>query len=441
MEQQQIGMETQQQQQQQQQAGTSQGTAGNASAAPPDWFKEFEARMTNLIVDEVRKRTSAPQGDPAAPGSAIPTPNVNPTPTTQAVPPAPQPGANAMDQLKELSRDLNNNRFELGRQRWSDWINGLTNILYAHAIDPQEPSMQERLKAMIYKTLDREAQKVAAEFNPTNRAVRGYEFIDYLSLLGTVFSPPTDAYAAQVEYNRRKQRKNEPVVNYISIKHSLYMESYGRKGYDWEHVKKDVILGLLNPAVRENMWNVPANTVSELQKAANQQVNFEILKLMNGQSFSNTWDGLASDYMDKVNYTKRSSTPQGGVHHSEESEVANVDTRGRRRCYDCGSFTHFRNSQACKEKGAGKFQPKANRGGRGRRGRGAARGGQRGRSGPYRFAGVVNHLGEVEAYTEEILPSQCVENVPKPALEMDGQTQQTDELPFLGHSPATTTTP
>lgn len=48
----------------------------------------------------------------------------------------------------------------------------------------------------------------------------------------------------------------------------------------------------------------------------------------------------------------------------------------------------------------------------------------------FRFAGMVNALGEIEAYTEEAMTPNVIEN-PHRGIEQDVVR---DELPFLGHS-------
>jgi len=248
--------------------------------------------------------------------------------------------------------------------RWEHFLHKMNTLAAAFGMNPVVSPETGRALNPITHSIMKNALYQSLVSTQTSR-VMGFEpqlepelsFKQYADRLAQQFAPEEESSSMKMEFESRTQRKDEPVLHYLTDKQQLFRLAYGANG-DFAHYKRQLINGLANPELRSRSYNwewmcsdyvdlktkIQSSAVSLKQGILAGHIDAPLIGL------SNTYRGS------KVESRTRE------VNQMEE-ELNAVSSRNMpARCFDCGSYTHFIRSPLCKEPGARKFATAAKSG-------------------------------------------------------------------------------
>ena len=254
---------------------------------------------------------------------------------------------------------------------FQDYVVSLLDHIGSSGVDYLEDSNSSLLIAMVARALCRDAAILFRQLNGKLRS-SNITLIRYLAELSLTIEPPVHSDEYRRIFEARMQKPGEPLRIYVQQKNGLYLKAYPNYSDEsnFPQLRDGIIKGIINPKVRERACEIMEATFVSWSEALQTIHAQEVFKTQNGYS-SGSKEGLLTET--QVRFGKRPQT----VHQVQEPRPhGETAARGgemmsdtRKRCWDCGSYTHFQRSPACKSPGARKFHPKgpgrAYKGGRG----------------------------------------------------------------------------
>ena len=285
----------------------------------------------------------------------------------------PRHGLDPVNDHKAFSLLLRNlPKYHPSEQRWPVFLRMFTAGLCSEGFNPGIAGIDQRLKYALYRSMDVKAVQMIGSMEPGDARVANMSYAEYAETIGKMFCPEAGTDANREEFYLRKQGKTEPFIMYLHDKYELYMMGWLGQ-MDFQTLRFEAIKGLANPEVRKELYIREINDWSALTKAVSSVIIGKIHQVKAGDSLSPDMDGLVTSYTVKE---KASSADVNQLTAAPAEATGPVAGSQQKRCWDCGSHTHFHNSPHCASPGARKFWPQGR--GRGQGGRGA-RGGFRGR--------------------------------------------------------------
>lgn len=177
-------------------------------------------------------------------------------------------------------------KYERGKDRWSD---------FAARFRMQKESRgvtNRRAKEALWNAITGKSSRiVVTSMLPGAGIYAGMSFEQYLTAMGEKFTPASESMQMKSEYQSRIQGKHEDVQNYINEKYELFRMAY-EAATDMSDFYVEVTKGILNKAVRTQMWGYQAASIEEYGQRAVHQVQVERQRIAFGDSESSNMDGL-----------------------------------------------------------------------------------------------------------------------------------------------------
>lgn len=249
-------------------------------------------------------------------------------------------------------------KFERGKDRWSDFA-----ARFRMQKNARRVSERGAKEALWNAITGKSSRIVVASMLPNVEPQAMMNFEQYLTTMGGKFTPASESMQMKSEYKSRVQGKHEDVQNYINEKHELFRMAY-EAANDLSDFYMEVTKGIINKAVRSQMWGYQATSVEDYGQRAVHQVQVERQRIAFGDSDSSNMDGLVpvtkmglktdsrGEPMEVDSLRKLKRVEEEEEEEDSDCECVALHEQGfRGLCYYCQKKGHI--ARSCPRKSAG----------------------------------------------------------------------------------------
>jgi hypothetical protein len=207
---------------------------------------------------------------------------------------------------------------------------------------------EEGRKLSLLQCLEGAAATRAAEITLIRQSLT---YSELEKRLDQIFEPPSESNLARLEFQERSQTSSEPLLDYVADKVILYNHGWPDPVVrDPQYMMDMLIKGVRNASVRRSLTRECFSSLETFKERALFLVAAEIKLISGGLAEDSSLDGLARS-SHGLHYDKFGDQPM---------DIAGMETRETRGCYNCGRSGHL--ARDCKSK------PKEDKGSRDHRG-------------------------------------------------------------------------
>ena len=243
-------------------------------------------------------------------------------------------------------------RFNLGRDPWDVYL-----AIFNNVADVYDTLSHQGMKKVLFNSIEGEARMlIVQELTPNGAICDAMDIVEYAEKLQSVFEPAGESEQMRLEYRARYQLPGEHVEMYFMDKNRMFNRAYNVAIRDYSAFFEDVIQGLTNHIMKEEMRRVrTTNTaagVDEFRKELLFVSNLVRKRYCAGEI--SQAEALGAEALLLSNsYRTGAKSAMTRTHFKEEpiNALRNGKDKSSNRCYHCNSRDHFIGQ--CPRKAAG----------------------------------------------------------------------------------------